>query len=180
MTQTLYNLQEALQEFPRVNVIEWYILPEACSEDALWVSIGTNKPMFPSIRFHNPVMLEEYRYKELIYSYDRSNDGQRTISRQALKEDWSDDRTLYRILVQEDILPSHRFPCSADIEKNDSFVRRSFKINNRLFLIEETLTMDDPKAAPVYQYYLRYNHALNVDVVKMQDDLNQFIRRYKF
>lgn len=189
-TQSIYQLQEALAVSPRANVIEWYILPEVEDDegddlfanpndgDPLWVRIAFPERQFPSIRFHNPVALEEYRYKELVYSYDRSNDGQRTLSREALSESWNKKGDLYRVVLQEDILPSHRFPCSAETVKNDVFVRRSFKINNRLFLIEETLDADTKN--PGFQYYLRYNHAANVDLVKMQEDLNQFIGRYKF
>jgi hypothetical protein len=175
---SIYDLT-VLEAFPRANVIEWYVLPKpTVSEDPLWIPLSYETPMFPSIPFRNPVFLEEYRYKELIYSYDRSNDGQRTLFRQAWKEDWNPERNLYRVLFQEDILPSHRFPCSVDMEKSDVIQRRSFKINNRLSLIEETLGADEKK--PGYIYYLRYNHAYNVDIPKIQKDLDDFIRRYKF
>jgi hypothetical protein len=130
--------------------------------------------------------LEEYRYKELLYSYDRSNDAQRTIYRQGLNEHWDDRKRVYRLMFQEDILPSHRFPCSKDIQLNERLVRRSFKINNRLALVEEqveteanTKTEKD-KNPVIYHYYLRYQHAPNVDLDKMQSDLNQFITRYAF
>lgn len=178
----------------RGNVIEWYILPcveeykyddegdddeeEERNKDPLWLNLSSPKPKFPSIRFQHPVALEEYRYKELLYIYDRSNDGQRTVYREALSESWNAVGDLYRVVFQEDNLPSHRFPCTGDMVKNDSYVRRSFKINNRLFLIEETLAGDTK--TPSYRYYIRYNHAANVDLVKMQADLNQFIARYKF
>lgn len=177
----IYQLHEALMECPRGNVIEWYILPKGDNNtDPLWMTLASPNSLFPSIRFRHPVALEEYRYKELLYSYDRSNDGQRTIYREALSESVRQDAEsgVYRVVFQEDSLPSHRFPCSGDMVKNDSYVRRSFKINNRLFLIEETM-LEDTKT-PMYQYYLRYNHAANVDIVKMQADLNQFIARYKF
>lgn len=190
---SIYQLSEALAVSPRANVIEWYVLPEAGDDndaddynEPLWINFAFTEPQFPSIRFRHPVALEEYRHKELVYSYDRSNDGQRTMYREALSESWNARGDLYRLVFQEDILPSHRFPCSALTVKNDAFVRRSFKINNRLCLIEEVLetgaeTKPKEKAhVPRFQYYLRYTHAANVDVVKMQADLDQFIGRYKF
>jgi hypothetical protein len=185
---SIYDLR-GLSECPRANVVEWYILPEKGDPEALWVTIGYDRPQFPSIRFRNPMVLEEYRYKELLYSYDRSNDAQRTVFRQALVEQWGAAGRVYRLMLQEDILPSHRFPCSKDIQINERLVRRSFKINNRLALVEEQVEIDSEMKKNkekggagtfVYHYYLRYQHAPNVDLDKMQSDLNQFISRYAF
>lgn len=192
---SLYDLC-VLDTCPRANVMEWYILPGGAANtdtEALWVTIGYDRPQFPSIRFRNPMALEEYRYKELLYSYDRSNDAQRTVFRQALEECWGAGGKVYRLMLQEDILPSHRFPCSKDIQLNERLVRRSFKINNRLALIEEQVEVDvetetgtkkgkgkDKEVTYVYHYYIRYQHAPNVDLDKMQSDLNQFITRYAF
>lgn len=180
----IYTLRD-IQDYPLVNVVEWYILPKAMDADtvadALWIPIAYDRPQFPSIRFRNPEVLEEYRYKELLYSYFRSNDGQRTIFRQAFNETMDDENRIYRLLLQEDILPSHRFPCSKDIALNERLTRRSFKINNRLYLMEDQIEIST-KNKPVYQYhyYIRYTHAQNVDLVKIQQDLDQFIARYKF
>ena len=187
-TPAIYDLRVIL-EHSRATVVEWYILPEATQNaaEALWVPIAYDRPQFPSIRFRNPEVLEEYRYKELIYSYFRSNDAQRTISRLALDERWDTSGKVYRLLFQEDILPSHRFPCSSDVHINERLTRRSFKINNRLYLMEDQVereSTDSHKNKPMhhyhYHYYIRYLHAQNVDLDKIQQDLNQFITRYKF
>jgi len=180
----IYSLRD-IQDYPLVNVVEWYILPKAMTEtpleECLWVPIAYDKPQFPSIRFRNPEVLEEYRYKELLYSYFRSNDAQRTIFRQAFNEKMDDSKRVYRLMLQEDVLPSHRFPCSKDVVINERLTRRSFKINNRLYLMEDQIEIQT-KNKPVFQYhyYIRYIHAQNVDLVKIQQDLDQFISRYKF
>jgi hypothetical protein len=172
-TTSIYDLN-VLAQYPEANIIEWYFLPKAQTtvpdDSTLTIDIGYGRPQFPSIRFRNPQVLEEYRYKELLYIYDRSNDGQRTLCRQALQENISGDGEVYRLVLQEDTLPSHRFPCSLEVHKNDSVVRRSFKINNRLHLLEDCINES------IYQYYLRFHYAPNVDVVKIQKDLNDFIR----
>jgi hypothetical protein len=171
-TNAIYDLT-VMSGHPLANTVEWYFLPNITDlkdPNAWHIEMSYSRPQFPSIRFRNPQVLEEYRYKELLYVYDRSNDGQRTVFRQALQEDVSADGKIYRLVLQEDTLPSHRFPCSLEVHKNDSIVRRSFKINNRLHLLEDCIHDD------TYQYYLRFHYAPNVDMAKMQQDLEGFIR----
>jgi len=171
------NIQYLLDQSPNANIIEWYMIPEVSTSDQLWVDIHYDKPQFPSISFRNPQHLHEYRYKELTYVYDRSNDSQRTLSRMIQKELFPEDKPLYVIVLQEETLPTHRFPCSSEVEENDVILRRSFKVNNRIFFIEEEYDEKDKK---IYSYYIRYQHAPNVDIEKMQLDLNQFLSKFKF
>ena len=173
----VYRIKDIV-DFPSVNTIEWYVLPEAIPEQSepLWIPIAYDKKKFPSIRFGNVQTLHEYRYKELLYQYDRSNDGQKTLFRQVFHEALSQSRAVYRMMLQEDILPSHRFPCSKDIVLHQRFFRRTFKINNRLYFVEEE-SEEEPKT---FHYYLKYHHAPNVDLEKIQQDMNQFIQRFKF
>jgi hypothetical protein len=169
------NISELLKDAPMANTIEWYMIPSDVSCD-LWVDIHYDTPQFPSIHFRNPQHLHEYRFKELTYVYDRSNDSQRTLSRMLQKEILS-QKSMYIIVLQEETLPTHRFPCSEQIEDNGMILRRSFKINNRLFFIEESYEHVNKK---YYSYYIRYQHAPNVDIDKMQMDLNQFLSKFRF
>lgn len=162
------------------NTIEWYLIPNVTKDTDLWVDIHYDKPQFPSIHFRNPQYLQEYRYKELLYVYDRCNDSQRTISRILKKELLPSDTPIYISVIQEDTLPTHRFPCSEQVQDNGNTVRKSVKINNRLFFIEEEYGSQQDANIKHYCYYIRYNHAPNVDIEKMQSDLNQFLLRYKF
>lgn len=176
------HLQSLLGNSPHVNVIEWFMTPEVFSnekddtQEPLWIDIHYSSPQFPSIHFRNPQYLHEYRYKELTYLYDRSNDSQRTISRMIHNECMPKNKPMYIVSLQEETLPTHRFPCSANIEDSGPIVRRSFKINNRIFFIEEETEQNNKVN---YVYYLRYQHAPNVDIDKMQSDLDQFLARYK-
>lgn len=169
------NLSFLLQDCPNANTIEWYMIPGNGSSE-LWVDIHYDTPQFPSIHFRNPQQLHEYRFKELTYIYDRSNDSQRTLSR-ILHKECMTKPSIYVIVLQEETLPTHRFPCSDTIEENGSILRRSYKINNRIFFIEEEYEQNNKK---YFSYYLRYQHATNVDIEKMQTDLNQFLLKYKF
>jgi len=172
---------DEIGSFDMANTIEWYILPKASSAavtDPLWMTIGHYKPQFPSIRFKNPQVFIEYAHGEMTYMYDRSNDSQRVLSRTLLYEGMGAKDSVYQMVINEETLPSHRFPCTMDSISLSFMVRRSVKINNRIFFIEEECKEDKDSMESTFVYYIKYNHSFNVDTKKMSDDLNAFIGRY--
>lgn len=168
-----------IEQYTNANTIEWYICPsKKLSVKDLWIDIGYPTKQYPSIHFRNPQILEEYVYKELLYQYDRSNDSQRAISRTVIKEDMDEKNGLYTILLKEEHLPSHRFPCSTNIETLGKIIRKSYKINNRIFFIEDEVQKINSEQSE-FVYYIRYNHSPQVDTRKMKEDFDAFIHKFK-
>lgn len=174
-----FHIGTLLQKSTNINTIEWYLTPNSNKTDQLWIDILYNTKQFPSLHFRNPQYLHEFRYKELTYVYDRNNDSQRAISRSLQYEHIPEEEHVYVLALQEETLPTHRFPCSNDIENNGSVIRRNLKINNRLFFIEEEYENREDPSQKYYVYYIRYQHASNVDTDKMQLDLGNFLARYR-
>ena len=79
---------------------------------------------------------------------------------------------LYAVCLDEDVLPSHRFPCTQEIVKEGSVTRSSMRINNRMFLMHY---IEDGH----HYVYVRYQHASNVDIKKMQEDLDKTLNRLR-
>lgn len=168
-----------IEHYPNGNTMEWYICPSKnMSPENLWIDIGYSSKQYPSIHFRNPMVLDEYAYKELVYQYDRSNDSQKAICRSVLKDDIDNDKMVYSTILKEEHLPSHRFPCSTNIDTLGKITRKSYKINNRIYFIEDEVQKPTSEQ-PEYVYYLRYNHSQQVDIRKMKDDFDSFVKRFK-
>lgn len=110
----------------------------------------------------------EYNHRDLTLSYDLENDAQRVI-RKSLQKSCAISQW-WAASFEEDVLPIHRFPSTQEITKEGHLTRTSFRINNRLFLYIDK--EDD------WEYlYIRYQHAPNVDLSKMQNDLDRLMDR---
>ena len=147
-----------------VNLIEVYFAPEDFkNKDVL--EIGWKElPNIPVKSFKNRTDFEiiEYVRGDLVYSYDVSNDFQKVIRKVPHVEDIA-NRT-YLIASYEETLPTHRFPCTNDLNNKEQFTRIYYKFNNRIFFIVEK------DESGTYTLCLRYNHAYNVDIEKMNED----------
>lgn len=157
------------------NQVEIYVCPQAVHhESANSISVGWTKPL-PSLptAFGNGTHqdLKEYHYRDMTYVYDIANDGQRVYRKLAQKEHSRDN--LYGVSYIEDTIPSHRFPCTTDITHECNMTRTTYRINNRMFFVHD---IDD---TGMHYYYVRYQHSPNVDVKKMQQDLNRTLASIK-
>lgn len=147
------------------NTIEHYFCPEDIDENSNVLACSWNQlPRLPlwCLKSKNEQELVEYSYRNLVYQYDTSNDSQR-----AFQKHWITDafhRKEYTVVFQEDFLPSHRFPCSNEIDNKQRYQKIQYKINNRIFMVIEK-TEDSS-----YTLYLKYNHAPQADIVKMQEE----------
>lgn len=147
-----------------VNLIEVYFSPEDFKNKEV-LDIGWKElPNIPVKSFKNRTDFEliEYAYRDLIYSYDVSNDCQKVIRKVALNE-YIANRT-YLVASDEETLPTHRFPCTNDLNNKEKFTRIYYKFNNRIFFIVEKDEQNN------YTLCLRYNHSYNVDIDKMSED----------
>jgi len=157
----------SLQSFltnDQVNVVELYFCPESIEANSYVFQCGWKElPRLPVHLFKNRLdqQLTEYYHRDLIYSYDRSNDAQRTYQRTWIQDDLQG--SMYTVAYQEESLPTHRFPCLQEINEKKTFHKIHYKINNRMYFILEKDETD-------WTFYLRYNHASNVELDKMNQD----------
>jgi len=170
-------LDKLLQE--SVNRVEIYLSPEPYSSQDIYqvYSIGWN-PDTLALRnlkmFGLPFETTTYELvsEDITYSYDLATDGQR-----ALRKVWKTDHiegSLYGIGFQEEVLPSHRFPCTTDISITQTVERKQYRINNRI-----QLTVESIKNNPETVIYISYYHSPNVDMDKMNRDLNYCFKRLR-
>jgi len=146
------------------NTIELYFCPEDIEKGAPVFPIAWNYlPKLPTWtlqkRFDQEVV--EYSHRDLIYQYDTATDTQKVLQRTWVQDDF--DRKEYTVCFQEETLPCHRFPCTTEINDTQKYYKAQYKINNRMYLVVE-------KRDPSYIIYLRYQHASQVDIEKMNED----------
>ena len=155
----------------QVNVVELYFCPEPIQPNALKFKYGWDElPSIPIHLFKNRLDQEvtEYCQRDLIYSYDRSNDAQRTYQKIWMTDCM--DQHLYTVAFQEESHPTHRFPCTTEINEKRNIHKIHYKINNRMFFMIE-------KEDDQWTLYMRYNHASNVELDKMNEEWNQMIQK---
>lgn len=154
-----------------VHVVDIYLCRQPVSAQVGWVQVGWDKPIasVPSAfgKGTSQKMLE-YHHRELCYVYDTSNDGQRVIKR-TLAEFKGDGRYA-AYAFKEEQLPSHRYPCVDEISHKQEVLRTTYRINNRLSFVVDSETGVDATGS-MYYYFLRYQHAPNVDAKKMDMDV---------
>ena len=153
------------------NVVEIYLLPSPQTDtSANVVDISWKKPLSlraPFLQNGTVQHVRNYYHRDMCYSYDLENDGQKILRKLAKKEVNSEGRRgIYAVVFHEETLPTHRFPATKDITYTEEIKHTSFRINNRMFLYHDE--EDD-----FHTYYIRYQHSENVDFRKMQSDLDK-------
>lgn len=108
--------------------------------------------------------LKEYYHNDMTYVYDLSNDGQR-VYRKLAQQEYS-HKNVYAVSYIEEVIPTHRFPCTNEITHETSIHRTTYRINNRTFFIHD-------QEGDLHYYYIRYQHSQNVDIRKMQADMDK-------
>lgn len=126
-----------------------------------------------------------YAYRELVYTYDMSNDAQRVTKRSLATDDFipygNNPQSMYVMCLEEDTLPSHRYPCVNKTSHKTYLTRTSYRINNRMFIYKDVTREgdgdeDEDTSTATTCIYVRYNHAPQVDIAQMQGDLNRVLR----
>lgn len=116
-------------------------------------------------------VLCEYIHRDMIYVFDRADDRQRATRKIASKE-W-EQLPFYIVGYQEEQLPVHRFPSVSEITSQRIIQRTQFRVSNRIYVY---IDYDESKQ---YSYTIRYQHASNVDVKKMDQDVERVMRIFK-
>lgn len=175
-----------------VNTVEIYIRARNSnsSDNGLCIPIdGIPKAKIITFGGGYETKLANYFYKDLCYSYDLANDAQRVIKRNVLQDINQGDNistrkntmACYVLCINEDTLPSHRFPCVREVSHTNVVNRTSYRINNRMYVIHESECTEEDEKEKDKHYenqllYVRYNHAPQVDLKQMQNDLDKVLK----
>lgn len=157
-------------ETEHVNVVEIYSCPEYFKDttDTYMINLKWSKPA-EFFNLDNPQEEVQYYHRDLCYTFDVNNDAQRGVKRSLKKELFY--RNLYITALQEDTIPSHKFPSTQDISAMVRITRYTQKINNRIHWIYEKDETDN------WISYIRYQHAPNVEMNKIQQDFERTLQR---
>lgn len=170
----MFDLEATIGASPDANMVEIYVLPPGAACDSNVVNVGWTKTIHTPFENGTTQNLKNYHHRDMTYTYDLSNDGQRAIRKLAQHEAFaslSRDRGLYAIAFMEDTVPPHRFPSTRDVTFTEELKRTCYRINNRLFFVH------DEELNKYHYYYFRYQHAENVDLRKMQADLDRALKK---
>jgi hypothetical protein len=129
-------------------------------------SFDLSKILKNYMNFKNTTEVVEYYHRDLCYTYDRANDGQR-VSRKKFKKDISNDFS-YAVGYNEEILPSHLYPCVDEKTYSTRIQRNSYRVNNRMYIIH-----DVELTTKIESMYIRYNHSNQVDLKKIEIDFQR-------
>jgi histidinol phosphatase-like enzyme len=152
------------------NIIEIYACP-SYFKDVSELNIIDIKWAKPDQSFHleNPQEEIQYHHRDMSYVFDTTNDTQKSYRRMLKRELFY--RNLYITAFQEENIPSHCFPSTQDISTTARIVRHTQKINNRMHWIYEKDESEN------WITYIRYQHVPNIEITKMQKDLEKTIQR---
>jgi ketosteroid isomerase-like protein len=158
-----------------VNVIEIYIIRGGKKEygyDAGW-----SKPPFKLVQHLQDTYgsgtkqkLQEYIHSDMVYVFDRSDDRQRVYRKIAMKE--CDQSPFYGVGYNEETLPVHHFPCVSTITMQREIQRTVYRINNRIHIYVDVI---DGQTS----YTIRYQHAANVDMRKIEADVERMMNGFR-
>lgn len=150
-----------------VNIIEAYFCPVDFDKvNQVLVCGWKDLPHIPIKFFKNRTdyRITTYDYKDMTYIYDNTNDSQKVVRRLAVSD--FIQKNVYVVAMSEESLPTHRFPCTYDLNDMQTHDSIHYKYSNRIFFHIEK------DESNTYSLYLRYHHAYNVDMDKMNTDWN--------
>lgn len=153
------------------NILEVYLCAGPSHGNKSDMSVGLANSA--QLRVGNTVTLREYYYKDMQFSYDRSNDAQR-LTRRILTKDIQAGG-IYLAVFKEEQMPPFMFPVTTQVAYECDIKRKSMRLNNRLFMISDTEATNDHDDA--HYLYLRYTHASNVDMSKVKADINAALQQ---
>ena len=176
MTSYILDLDNLVKK----NCVEIYFTNKSVSLDDVKYDIDVNssqsskKPKIASLPFYGKynTKIIEYYYKDMIYTYDLSNDAQK-VFRKTVLQDYTSPRNnkMYCVSYNEETLPIHRFPSTNEIINKEEITRTTYRINNRIFVYH-----DKYESKNIEYIYIKYNHSENIDIKKMQEDIEKTIK----
>ena len=143
-----------------INLIEIYAISPKSPDKLKHITMGSP----------TSTVITEFHTQDMIYSYDKMNDAQRVTRRKC--HITRDTHAHNKFGLYEDVLPTHLFPCTDEILHKTTIQRTVYRVNNRMFIYVDIEIEPDCENTYVY---IRYNHTDNIDLVKMELDLNRIL-----
>jgi hypothetical protein len=162
MTSSI-NIRDILTD--NTNLIEIYLLSKKNNNSIALESglINKIKSTFKKTKQYSTVIYCRNNYN---YLYDLTNDNQIVYSKIIENDRIMNNK--YLILAFNEIkLPTHLFACTNDIDYKYNNDLIEFKINNRI-----TITIKNNDSC-----YITYKHNKDVDIDKIQENLNDIISK---
>lgn len=152
------------------NIIEIYIINSKSNDDLNKINILINDDLINKIRQKFKITKEStlvyFNRNNLSYVYDLSNDSQYVYLRKL--ENMEIINNFYCLAFNEMKMQTHSFACTNDIDNRSEYKYQEFKINNRISLIIKNNNI-----------YIHYRHSKEVDIDKIQDTINNLIKRIR-
>jgi hypothetical protein len=150
------------------NIIEIYMCNPKKNKDDLKIDIFINNDILEIIRKRFKLTKEttivSYNRNNLSYIYDLSNDSQYLYLRKV--ENILNINNFYGFSFNEMKMQSYTFGCTNDIDSRYEYKLEEYKINNRLSLMIKNNNV-----------YIYYKHSKEVDLDKIQDIINNIIKK---
>ena len=153
------------------NIIEIYLMnPKVKSDESNKINIAISEEIINKIKQKFKITKETtlicFNRNNLSYVYDLSNDSQYVYLRKL--ENMEIKGNLCYLAFNEMKMQTHSFACTNDIDTRTEYKYQEFKINNRISLIIKNNNL-----------YIHYRHSKEADIDKVQDVINNVIRKLK-
>jgi len=112
---------------------------------------------------------KSYFHKDRVYTYELSNDNQYVYTK--IKKQLEIINNILVIVSKQDKQPNYTFPCTNDIDNICEYTIKEYKISNRLSLI---MRYDNEN---IKTLYIEYKHSQNVDIDKINEQINKIIAK---
>jgi hypothetical protein len=148
----------------QTNLVEIYFCSDKSTEERIPCSWSVLPPLpIKFFKFKTDQEFTEYTHRNITYQYDLGTDIQKAYQRTLMTDAFLG--SCYVASLNEETLPMHRFPCTNEINDKKTIHRCTFKYNNRISFIVDA---EDNN----YSFYIRYHHVQNMDLDKMNQEIN--------
>jgi hypothetical protein len=159
------NIKELITE--NTNIIEIYLLNKNKRNDYdIYIDDVTMSNIKKKFKLTRETTLVYFNRKNLTYVYDLSNDSQYVFLRKL--EHYKKSNLIFAVSFNEMKLQTHSFACTDDIDTRTEYKLQEYKINNRISLIIKNNNI-----------LITYKHSKEVDLEKINEIVNNIIRKIK-
>jgi hypothetical protein len=159
------NIKELITE--NTNIIEIYLLNKNNRYDYdIYFDDVTMSNIKKKFKLTRETTLVYFNRKNLTYVYDLSNDSQYVFLRKL--EHYKKSNLIFAVSFNEMKLQTHSFACTDDIDTRTEYKLQEYKINNRISLIIKNNNI-----------LITYKHSKEVDLEKINEIVNNIIRKIK-
>jgi len=149
------------------NIIEIYMIngnPDNSNKINIYLTDDYITKIKQKFKITKETTLVHFNRNNLSYIYDLSNDSQYVYLRKL--ENTMIKSNFYFLAFNEMKMQTHSFACTNDIDNRIQYKYLEFKINNRISIIIKNNNL-----------YIQYRHSKEVDIDKIQEIINNLIRK---